>query len=123
MKKSNIRDYAVSAFRYYENAKRSDTGLLLPENDRLASGCILDLIAVEKTLRMLQGSREGREVIKALETVYFTMPCRDFKKGEISDRVNLAATEIHAAEPTVYRLLNRGITTFAQNRGLRISLF
>ena len=123
MKKSNIRDYAVSAFRYYESVRRKGDKIILPEDTRLAGGCVLDLIAVEKTLRTLKNSSEGQEVIKALERVYFTMPERDFKKGEISDRVCLASNDIHVAEPTVYRLLNRGITAFARNRGLRISLF
>ncbi|MBR5586727.1 MAG: hypothetical protein IKW02_02080 [Clostridia bacterium] len=123
MKKSNVRDYAVSAFRYYEAAKRKKGEILLPEDERLASGCLLDLMAVEKTLRMLENSREGEEIMKALKRVYFTMPGREFKKNEISDRVCLAANELHVAEPTVYRLLNRGITAFARNRGLRISLF
>lgn len=123
MKKSNIRDYAVSAFRYYEATKRKQGEIILPEDSRLAGGCILDLIAVEKTLRMLESSREGQEVINAIKKVYFTMPERDFKKREISDRVCLVSNELHVAEPTVYRLLNRGITAFARNRGLRISLF
>ena len=123
MKKSNIRDYAVSAFRYYEAMRRKGGKVILPEDSRLAGGCILDLIAVEKTLRMLEDSREGQEVIKALKGVYLTMPERNFRKGEISDRVCLASNELHVAEPTLYRLLNRGITAFARNRGLRISLF
>ncbi|MFA7636473.1 MAG: hypothetical protein WCX81_01775 [Monoglobales bacterium] len=122
MKKSNIRDYAVEAFRYYARAEKNKD-LKLPTDKRLASGCMLDIIAVEKTLRMLQGSREGNEVIKALRTVYFTMPERGFKKGEISGRVSLASNEISVAEPTIYRFLNKAITLFAQNRGLRISLF
>lgn len=123
MKKTNIRDYAVSAFRYYAMTEKNKKSFILPENKRLASGCILDIIAVENTLRMLQDSREGEEVIKALEKVYFTMPERDFKKGEITNRVIMTADDIHAGEATVYRLLNRATNLFAQNRGLRISLF
>ncbi len=123
MKKSNVRDYAVSAFRYYAAMKKKKSSAVLPENSRLASGCILDFLAVENTLRMLSKSREGREVIEALKTVYFTMPERNLKKGEISGRVSLAASELHAAEATVYRLLNRATTIFAENRGLRIALF
>lgn len=122
MKKSNIRDYAVEAFRYYARVEKNKD-LKLPSDTRLASGCMLDIMAVEKTLRMLKNSREGNEVIRALKTVYFTMPERGFKRGEISGRVSLASNEINVAEPTIYRFLNKAITLFAQNRGLRISLF
>jgi len=123
MKKTNIRDYAVSAFRYYGRVQKNKKSVVFPENNRLASGCILDIIAVEKTLRSLEKSVEGEEILNALKTVYFTMPERDFKRGEISDRVQLAADKIHVSEPTVYRLLNGAIVNFAENRGLRISLF
>lgn len=123
MKKSNIRDYAVSAFRYYAISEKNKSAAVLPENSRLASGCILDIIAVEKTLRELKKTSHGEEILRALKTVYFTMPERDFKKGEISDRVNKASEDIHAAEATIYRFLNRAAIIFAENRGLRISLF
>ena len=123
MKKSNIRDYGISAMRYYAAYAKNKSAAVLPENNRLASGCILDILAVEKTLKAFEGHEEGEEILKALKTVYFTMPERDFKKGEISSRVRLAANEIYVSEPTVYRFLNQALTTFAQNRGLRISLF
>lgn len=123
MKKSNIRDYGVSAFRYYAATVKNKNTAVLPQNSRLASGCILDLLAVEKTLRALEKSEQGEEVIKALKIVYFTMPERDFKKGEISGRVSLAADQLHVSEPTVYRLLNEAMINFAETRGLRISLF
>ena len=123
MKKSNVRDYAVSAFRYYESVQKNKKSVVFPENNRLASGCILDIMAVEKTLRELEKTKEGEEIINALKIVYFTMPQRDFKRGEISGRVQLAANKIHISEPTVYRFLNSAIINFAENRGLRISLF
>ncbi len=123
MKKTNIRDYAVSAFRYYGSVQKNKKSVVFPENNRLASGCILDIMAVEKTLRTLEKTRESEDVLNALKMVYFTMPERDFKRGEISDRVQLAANRIHVSEPTVYRLLNQAMVTFAENRGLRISLF
>ena len=123
MKKTNIRDYAVSAFRYYGMVEKNKKSVVFPENNRLASGCILDIMAVEKTLRALENLREGEEMLKALKLVYFPMPERDFKKGEISSRVQLAANAIHVSEPTVYRLLNGAMVNFAENRGLRISLF
>lgn len=123
MKKSNIRDYGVSAFRYYAMMEKNKRAAVLPENSRLKSGCILDILAVQSTVEELKTTEEGQEILKALKTVYFTMPERDFKKGEISDRVNKAAEEIHAAEATVYRFLNRALVIFAQKRGLRISLF
>ncbi|MBR6523132.1 MAG: hypothetical protein IKT39_00785 [Clostridia bacterium] len=123
MKKSNIRDYGVSAFRYYAMAEKNKKSLILPENERLASGCILDILAVEKTLRDLEKTSEGEQMLKVLKTVYFTMPERNLKKGEISSRVILAGENIHASEATIYRILNRVTNLFAQNRGLRVSLF
>ena len=123
MKKSNIRDYGVSAFRYYAMIEKNKSSAVFPENSRLKSGCILDILAVQNTIEMLKKTDEGQEILTALKTVYFTMPERSFKKGEISDRVNKAAEEIHAAEATIYRFLNRALIIFAENRGLRISLF
>ena len=123
MKKTNIRDYAVSAFRYYGSMEKNKKSVVFPENNRLASGCILDIMAVEKTLRSLKSSADGEEMLNALKLVYFTMPERDFKRGEISDRVRLTSEKIHVSEPTVYRLLGGAMVKFAENRGLRISLF
>lgn len=123
MKKSNVRDYAVSAFKYYAMLMKNKKAVVFPENNRLASGCILDILAVEKTFRELGKTEQGEEMLKVLKTVYFTMPERDFKKGEISSRVSLAAEQVHISEPTVYRFLNSATTSFAENRGLRISLF
>lgn len=123
MKKSNIRDYGVSAFRFYALLSKNKKATVFPENSRLKSGCILDIIAVEKTFKMLESLPEGEEIIRAVKIVYFTMPEKNLKKGEISDRVQRAATELHIGEATVYRFLNKALIFFAQSRGLRISLF
>ncbi len=121
MKKNNIRDYAVSAFRFYSLFLKKEKHIVLPQNNMLASGSILDIIAVKKTLDELNKTERGREIIKAVKIVYFTMPERPIKRGEITDRVNKAATEIHTSQPTIYRFLNCAEVLFAKNRGLRIS--
>ncbi len=122
MKKNNIRDYTVAAFRYYSSVLRNG-GSSLPENSRLASACLLDLAAMEKTVRDLKKDELGKDILRAVETVYFPMPEREIKKGEISSRVIKASMDLHTAEPTIYRYLNKASVIFAENRGLRVSLF
>ncbi len=150
MKKDNIRDYATEAFRYYaacgmknseelkqlvkdriyEQSKqeiiRAGSGThsdctaysVMAADDEIyeMAAEFLDIIAVEKTMKQLSFYQK-----KAIEIVYFTDADKELKKGEISERVHKAETEIPASEQSIYKWLRRARKTFALERGLRIS--
>ena len=80
---------------------------------------LLDILAVENTLKILTARNDGRDIIKAIETVYFTEPRREIRRGEIQERVKFAALLIPTSEPTVYRHLRAARNIFAVERGLR----
>ena len=77
---------------------------------------ILDITAVEKTLKRLNAQQR-----KAVEIVYFTDPEKDLERNDISDRVHKAELYIPASEQSVYRYLKKAREIFAEERGLRIS--
>lgn len=76
---------------------------------------ILDIIAVEKTLRQLNKYQRT-----AVEIVYFAEADRDLTRNDISQRVHKAELTIPAGEKTVYRWLSKARKIFARERGLRI---
>lgn len=86
--------------------------------DELAAD-LLDVLAVEKTLQILLARENGREILTCLDTVYFTEPLREIRRGEIQERVIFAAMLVPTSEPTVYRHLRLARTVFAVERGLR----
>ncbi len=82
---------------------------------------LLDVMAVENTLKLLSLRDNGMEIIKAVEIVYFTEPMREIRKGEISDRVHRAEMSIPASERTVYYYLEIARNVFAIERKIRIA--
>jgi len=82
---------------------------------------LLDILAVNKVISMLEVNETGQQVIKAVEAVYFPSPFRYPRRGEISQRVLKASEEVLFCNPaTVYRHLRHARTMFAMERGLRI---
>lgn len=77
-----------------------------------------DILAVENTLKILSYQKNGADIKKAIEIVYFTNPTKDIGKGEISERVHAAELAIRITEPTVYRYLRQAREIFASERGL-----
>ncbi|MDD3393797.1 MAG: hypothetical protein PHG19_04035 [Anaerotignum sp.] len=77
---------------------------------------ILDIIAVEKTMRQL--SKYQRQ---AVEIVYFVEADKELTRNDISQRVHKAELTIPAEERTIYRWLSRARKIFARERGLRTS--
>ena len=77
---------------------------------------MMDIIAVEKTLKRLNSQQR-----KAVEIVYFTDAEKDLERNDISDRVHRAELEIPASTDTIFRWLRLARRTFAEERGLRIS--
>ncbi|NCC16561.1 MAG: hypothetical protein EOM28_09460 [Clostridia bacterium] len=76
---------------------------------------ILDIIAVEKTMKQLTPEQK-----KAVEIVYFTDAGKGLDKGDISERVHKAEIEIPASSMSIYRWLRSARYIFSKERGLRI---
>lgn len=141
MLKDKTRDYATSAFRMYaslgkptydELKKRIYERALLDENIEPSKAVIkanaelenktpllLDVLAVEKTLEMLnKGKKE--HIVKAIEQIYFTYPDEPLGKNAITSKVRRFAYEYGAVERTVFRWLKEARLLFSAIRGLRI---
>lgn len=129
VKKDFIRDYATEAFRYYasigktfEEVKEEIYRKAIEESKKEViekKGELEDLLAVEETIKQLVRERNGLEINKAIELVYFIAPEKELGRNEFSSRVLNAAQEIHCDERTVYRYLGKARNIFAENRGLR----
>lgn len=76
---------------------------------------IMDIIAVEKTLRQLDKYQR-----MAIEIVYFAEADKELTRNDISQRVHKAELTIPAEERTIYRWLSKARKIFARERGLRI---
>ncbi len=147
MLKETARDYIVDAFRYYSALKRPNAASAQKKADFFLQNYhnrnqtasfyslspiapdvikqkldaeIADLRAVEETLQILRMRPEGKDILHAIETVYFFSPYSPQKKCDITDRVRCASLEIPASERTVYYYLSLARKTFAQQRGLRM---
>lgn len=141
MLKDKTRDYATSAFRMYaslgkpthdELKKRIYERALLDENIEPSKAVIkanaelenktpllLDVLAVEKTLEMLnQGKKE--HIVKAIEQIYFTYPEEPLGKNAVISKVRRFCYNYGAAERTVFYWLKEARLLFSAIRGLRI---
>lgn len=133
VKKDNIRDYAVEAFRYFstlhcaptkeavrfalqkhylmqggKNAARN-----LPEAD------LKDLYAVVDTIDAIRTLENGAEILETLQNVYLTNPSTNIKRGEIENRILYTTFKTHISTATAYRYLALCRRMFAEARGLR----
>lgn len=151
MVKSNYRDYAVSAFRFFAEAGSSRAyremiladvaqthadgpaakGYGSPTEAQVMRGEmaldnaraeLADLEAVERTLDRIDHDRRAREMRQAVRMVYMTDPDVDMDRAEISRRVAQASIMIPASERSVYYWLRLARDFFAEERGLRKSL-
>lgn len=98
-------------------------------NEKLAE--IRDMEAVELTLAELNGDsdfyentlrscrHERREIVQAVEIVYFADPEKELESGDIYNRVHKAEINIPASERSIYYYLKKARLLFAENRGLR----
>lgn len=142
MQKDNVRDYATSAFRLYAamgrptydeatqdiyNKAIADCGLKDPEMAvsiaeaavNQASPLLLDILAAEKTLDILE--RGGKaHIVRAVEDVYFVQPTQPLRRGDITARVNRHSIMTPTSVPSVYRCLKEARMLFAAIRGLRL---
>lgn len=143
MKKDHLRDYCTEAFRFYAKSGGRNTFLRTIENDIVKSKgngiCkpteaalirqeqiiaehaaeLADIEAVSKVLVSLDMCNH-RDMIRAIEIVYFADCWRDLEKGDISSRVHKAELTIPASQNTIYRWLRQARIMVAKERGLRL---
>ena len=143
MRKDNVMDYAVAAFRLYasmgkpsyEDAKEAIYQKALQEAELLEPAramvlaeqavseqtpMLLDIMAVDKTLDMLERGNKYH-IVRALSDVYFVQPDRPIRKLDITNRVHRHSLTAYASERSVYRWLLEARQLFAAVRGLRIA--
>lgn len=143
MKKDYLRDYCTEAFRFYAKSggrsaflrsieddiiKSKGSGIYKPteaalvNKERIISehaAELEDIEAVSKVLFCLDMCQH-REVIKAIEIVYFADCWKDLDRGDIQTRVHKAELTIPASERSIYNWLKDARNMFAKERGLRI---
>ena len=130
VKKDNIRDYAVEAFRKYALLGKPTIDELKGRIMRSATSeaqalcsvnrcipLIADIGAVNDTLAKLEEDNK-QHIIKAIEAVYFVCPKSPTKKKEIYDRAVSFGVTYGASERTVFYWLKEARSMFSDFRGL-----
>ena len=117
MKKDQCRDYVVAMFRFYARTGQPDRTQINNFKTQLSSAAILDLIAVEETLRSFR-EKCRNDIIEAVVEVYFYCPSREIRKNEISRRVLSFSHKHNIEERSVYRMLHTARVVCAEKRNL-----
>lgn len=118
MKKEYIRDYTVAMFRYYAMHGKPSADEILKLKKELSAAAILDLEAVDNTLRSLDSESK-----KAVEEVYFVNPERKYRRNEIEQRVIKFSIAHHIDRSNTYRKLKEARRICAQKRNLNLSVY
>lgn len=119
MSKDHTRDYARAMFRFYSLHGQPSSDTIESLKDKITTAAILDLTAVNNTLRILK--REGEdETIKAIHAVYFPLPDKPLRKSEISNRITKHALSNFLGERTVWRKLEKACKICAKERNLNV---
>lgn len=119
-KKDNVRDYVVSMFRYYSALGQPNSEQINNLRTQISTAAILDLIAVDNTLRLLKSKRK-ENIICAIENIYFIEPNRNLRKNEISQRVIKFSIENYISEQTIWLWLKQARRICAEQRNLNIN--
>lgn len=135
MKKDNIRDYAVDAFRYYASLgcpkNKQAARFALQRNNlkrklssaelRASEAELSDLYAVLDTVAAIAELENGADILEVLQNVYFANPVHDVRRGEIESRVLFTTFKSNISSATAYRYLALCRRMFAMARGLRLA--
>jgi hypothetical protein len=119
MKKDHCRDYVVNMFRFYAKVGEPDRAQIRNLKTQFSAAAILDLYAVDNTLRVFS-ERERSDVIRAIREIYFVCPSRELRKNEISNRVTRFSVANNMDERSVYRRLELARRICAEKRNLNI---
>ena len=135
MKKDNIRDYAVDAFRYFAALKCAPTKEAVrfalqkrhltqggkPKDCRALEAELQDMYAVVNTIKVIETLENSLEVLQTLTNVYLSNPGELFKRGEIESRILYTTFKANISTATAYRYLALCRRIFAEERGLRLA--
>lgn len=83
-----------------------------------AEGYLHDLKSVASTIEEIKSYWNGEIILSCLKAVYFTLPKRKLRKGEISERVRHIADTEHICERTVFNYLDIAREVFSKKRKL-----
>ena len=120
MNRDNICDYEISMFRFYALKGEPDISEIRNMRNELSTAAILDLVAVDNTLRILKKEGEA-ETINAIRAIYFILPNKNLRKGDISNRITNYSLKNFDGERTIWRRLARARRICAEERNLRIN--
>lgn len=79
-----------------------------------------DLRAVEQAILQIGRKKNGSDILKALDMIYFLEPGVKMDKGEMARRVVVASLNIPASERQIYYWLKEARLEFCRQRGLRL---
>jgi hypothetical protein len=118
------------ALENYTKKQRGSRGISSPTEAEIIAAetaveekiaAIKDMEAIELVIAELMCYMFQKDIVRAIEHVYFKNPDKELKKGDIHIRVNIAAVDISASENTIYKWLKKARDLFALRRGLRIT--
>lgn len=115
--KSNYRDYATAAFRYWASAGCPAEGDVRKYASR-GRGAMADLMACARCMELWR--KEKPWFADAVTAVYLADPGRVLGRGDISALVVKFSLAYPASERSVYGWLYGACADFATERGLRV---
>ena len=118
MKKEHMRDYVVNMFRCYAFYNKPDKEEIEKLKDELNTAAVLDLEAVDVTLRNLDKITRA-----AVEEIYFTNPAKKLRRDEIEKRVISFSATHFIDRSSTYRKLNYARKICAQYRNLNLGAY
>lgn len=118
MKKSNVRNYVVAAFRFYARMGEPDLSRI-SKLEHLTEAERLDLSAVAAMLEKLRAQGDT-STIAAVREVYFLDAKKELKKKDISKRVLYYSLDNYCSDRTVWRQIDKAMLIYAETRCLRI---
>ncbi len=117
MKKSNVRNYVVSAFRYYSRMGEPSISEIA-KLKHLTEAERLDLSAVAAMLDKLS-SQGDITTIAAVREVYFIDAHEKYKRDDISKKVIRYSLNNYISDRTVWNYLDKAQKIFINIRCLR----
>lgn len=117
--KSNFRDYATAAFRYWAAAGcPAEAEVRKGKYASRGRGAVADLLACARCMEAWRSEKPW--FVDAVTAVYLASPHRTLGKGDISALVVKFSLAYPASERSVYGWLYAACADFARERGLRV---
>lgn len=116
--KSNFRDYATAAFRYWAAAGCPGEAEVRKRYASRGRGAMADLLACARCMAAWKVDKPW--IADAVTAVYLAAPTRTLGRGDISALVVKFSLAYPASERSVYGWLYAACADFAAERGLRV---